>query len=252
MNFNEILNMTTFVIHLSKKCEERKNFFMENIKNAGYININIFEAVDALDITELNETLKLFNNPKIDNSLSKGQIGCLLSHLKLYKHIIDNKINITNVFEDDVMFHPKWNELAKEYYNDTPKDYDILFIGNQIYNSKSPKINKEPCFCTHAYIITLEGATKIYNLLLDFGFNSHINQKILDNTSNGLFVIDFVFYNIQKKINENKIEKIYNWYCWNATYDECEYNKLPLKGSREKNYGLVFQCETFTSSIINS
>lgn len=136
-----ILVLPSFVIHLTKKYPERKNFFLNNIKNAGYQNINIFDAVDGYDENELNETLKIFNYPLIDKSLGKGQKGCLLSHLKLYKYIIDNNIKISNIFEDDVCFHPEYNKLSYQYINYTPKDFDILFIGNQISNLKSKKIN---------------------------------------------------------------------------------------------------------------
>jgi GR25 family glycosyltransferase involved in LPS biosynthesis len=246
---DNILESPSFVIHLTKKCPERKNYFMNNIQNAGYKNINIFDAINAHDENELDEALKMFNYPKIDKSLGKGQIGCLLSHLKLYKYIIDNNIEISNIFEDDVYFHPEWNKLSIEYYNDTPKDFDIIFIGNQIYNSKAKKINKEPCFCTHAYIITLEGAKKIYNLILNFGFNIELNNELLGENYNGIFVIDFIFYKIQDRTNKNQINLLYNWYCWNGTYYECENNKLPLKGSKEKNYGLVFQSDIFDSSM---
>lgn len=247
----QIFKFPTYVIHLSKKCQERKIFFFNNIKNAGYENINIFEAVDAYDDYMMSETLKIFNYPKIDNSLSKGQIGCLLSHLKLYKYIIDNKIeNVNvNVFEDDVYFHPKWNKLSQEYYNNTPKDYDILFIGNQIHNHKSNKINSEPCYCTHAYIITLDGAKKIYDLLLNFGFDFEMNTKILGKKFDGIFVIDIIFYIIQERTNANMINSLFKWYCWNGTYYKCDDNKLPLKGLNVKNSGLVFQSEIFESSI---
>jgi GR25 family glycosyltransferase involved in LPS biosynthesis len=249
---NNILNSQTFVIHLSKKNPNRYNFFYNNIKNAGYKNINIFEGVNGSNISEVSQVLELFGNPKINNKMSGGQLGCLLSHLKLYKYIIDNKIDIANVFEDDVIFHPEWNKLSQEYYNDTPKDFDILFIGNQIYNHTSQKINKEPCFCTHAYIITLDGAKKIYDMLLNYQLNIELNEFPLNISYDGIFVIDIFFYQIQKNINEKKINPIYKWYCWNGLYYECEHNKLPLKGEKEKNSGLVFQSSDFILSTNNN
>jgi GR25 family glycosyltransferase involved in LPS biosynthesis len=248
-DFSKILNIPTFVIHLSHKSPERKDFFMNNLKKSKYNDINIFEGVNAYNLLQLKETIALFNNPKIDESLGKGQIGCLLSHIKLYKHIIDNNIQIANIFEDDIYFHPEYNKLAPEYYLNTPKDFDIIFIGNQIYNYKAPKINKESCFCTHAYIITLDGARKIYDLIISFGFNYELNEHLLEEKYNGIFVIDFIFFMSQKMMNKNKSLKLFNWYCWNGLNYQCDDNRLPLKGAKEKNCGLVFQCDNFKSTI---
>lgn len=249
-NFNDILNMPTFVIHLSNKSSERKDFFYNNLKNQKYTNIIIFEGIDVNNYTLFEEIITSFNNPKIDKSLGKGQIGCLLSHMKLYKYIIDNNILISNIFEDDIYFHPEWEKIAPEYYSNTPKDYDILFIGNQIYNYKSPKINKEPCFCTHAYILTLNGAKKIYEFILNFGLHPELNISLLGEEHEGIFVIDFIFFLSQKMMIKNKSLNFFNWYCWNELHYQCYDNKLPLKGTKEKNCGLVFQCDNFTSTIV--
>lgn len=240
-----ILNLPTFVIHLSKKNPERYNLFYNNIKNAGYKNINVFEGVDGSNLIETKQILESLGNPKINNNMGKGQLGCLLSHLKLYKHIINNDIKISNVFEDDVLFHPEWNKLSNEYYENTPNDFDILFIGNQIYDLKAHKINNEPCFCTHAYIITLEGAKKMYDMLLNYHLDIELNEMSLNIHYDGLFVIDIFLYQLQKNINSKKINEIFKWYCWNGTYYRCNKNKLPLRGEYEKKCGLVFQTSNF-------
>ena len=34
-----------------------------------------------------------------------GAIGCALSHLKIYKHVVDNNIPYALILEDDVNYH---------------------------------------------------------------------------------------------------------------------------------------------------
>jgi hypothetical protein len=247
MNFNLILSQPAFVIHISELSPERTPFFTNNIKNAGYTDMRIFKGVNLSNKNELNDTLKLFNNQILINKskgFGKGHIGCMLSHLKLYKHIIDNNISICTIFEDDVHFHPNWNILSHNYFLNTPKDFDVLFIGNQINNSiNTAKIHNKPCYTTHAYIITLNGAKNLLNSLLNWNNNNkyiHNNIQII-----GLYIIDVMIYNIQ---SNNKTKFI--WYCWNGLSHTCKYNRpLPLTGVKLRNCGLVFQSTNFKSIV---
>ena len=81
MNFINILNKPAFVIHVKELSPERSEFFTNNIKNAGYTDMRIFEGVNAKKKDELNMILNNFNNPKIHKDFSNGGVGCLFSHL---------------------------------------------------------------------------------------------------------------------------------------------------------------------------
>jgi glycosyl transferase family 25 len=253
MNFNYILNQPAFVIHIEEYSPERTEFFKKNIKEAGYNNIQIFKGVKAKYNNELYDSMKEFGNIKLHKDLSYGQIGCLFSHLKLYKHIIKNNISICTIFEDDVHFHPNWKVLSQNYYDNTPKNFDILFIGNQIDeckdNNNISKINISSNFCTHAYIITLVGAKKLLTYLINWDYYSKYTEKFVGRKLTGLFCIDIMIKNIQERMNKGKLKKNIIWYCWYGTYFQCEFNKLPLKGSHKRNTGLVFQSDDFITTI---
>jgi len=242
-----ILNKPAFVIHLKNKSPERRDFFTKNITNAGFKDMIIFEGVDASNPNILEETMKQFPKIKFDRELSKGQIGCCLSHFKVLLHIIQNNIDIATILEDDVHFHPNWNILSHRYYEHTPKNFDIIFIGNQI-NPKKPKISNSPTFCTHAYIVTLLGAKRLLRALLTWDYqNFKYYQPGWDLV--GLYNIDIMIKNIQDRIITKKIKPLFTWYCWNGTYHPCDYNRLPLRGNDNRNTGLVFQCDNFESTI---
>jgi GR25 family glycosyltransferase involved in LPS biosynthesis len=243
MEFNKYLeNSPAFVIHVAEKSPERLEICKSRVKNAGYKNIIIFDGVNLRNHQDIDNVVKLFPRcPGFHNGLSRGQIGCALSHLKILRHIVDNNIERATIFEDDVIFHPNWNILSKRYYHHTPKNYDMIYIGNQI-NINSNKINTEPAFCTHAYIVTLMGAKRLLNSIFKWDYYNY--------GLTGLEAIDIVLIEIQKRTNEKKIKKLFTWYCWNGTYHSCEYNKLSFQGLIEvRNSGLVFQDSNFTSII---
>ena len=239
-----ILNAPAFVIHL-ESLQARKDFFTKNITEAGFTDMRIFKGVDARISSELDDIKQTFGNPLVSTEPPKGSIGCMFSHFKLLKHIIDNQIPIATVFEDDVHFHPQWKELAPQYFSETPKDFDVIFIGNGLDSCRfSPnpiKITTESCFCTHAYTVTLEGATKLLNTMLHWRydlFNSIYNPS---HKIEGLYVVDIMIKHMQNLINSKRIERTFTWYCWNGTIYECKSNKIPLQGWDVTNTGLVFQ-----------
>ena len=249
-NFDIILNSPAFVIYVEALAPERKDFFSNNIINAGFTNMQIFPGVNAKDETELNDAVSLFPGIKFDNEPNLGQKGCLLSHLKVLKHIIDNKILISTIFEDDVHFHPQWKELAPKFFENTPKDFDLIFIGNKINNpERIPRISKAECFCTHAYIITLQGAYRLMNSLLNWDYKDfNIFQPGWNLV--GLYMIDVMIINMQTRMNKRVLNKKFTWYCWNGTKNPCQFNRLPLKDDMsQRNSGLVFQSGDFKSTI---
>jgi len=84
------------------------------------------------------------------------------------------------------------------------------------------------------------GARKLLNCIIRWDY---YNQGL-----SGLVTIDIILIDIQKRIREKKLRKLFTWYCWNGTYHPCEYNRLPFKSNmEERNSGLVFQDNTFTS-----
>lgn len=253
MNFDNVLNAPAFVIHLEEISPDRRHFFEENIKNAGFNDMRIFKGVNARNKKQLKTILSKYKNIKFDKNLKIGAIGCMLSHFELYLHIIENNIDLCTIFEDDVFFHPKWNELAPLFFEQTPKDFDVLFVGNKTkVISGLSEINKMPCLCTHAYVITLNGAKKMLNSLLRWNFNNKVKLSlggISARGSNELKTIDAMIYDLQIKMITKKIPPIFKWYCWNGTNYKCAYNYDFSKLIYQRNTGLAFQSENFNSTI---
>lgn len=251
---NRLLEQPAFVIHL-QRCTERKPVFMKNITNAGFKDIRIFNGVDGSIIENIRDAkLKLEKNIIFDPEVSFGAIGCALSHFLVLKHIIDNNIQFATIFEDDVWFHPDWDTLSVEYYNETPNDWDIIFIGNGLdscrnVNIITPKITTESCWCTHAYMITLEGCKKLLNSLINWDYRN-FDHCTRGKTISGLYAIDIMIKDIQNNIISKKCSQLFNWYSWDGTKYPYKLNLLPVVGNDARNTGLVFQlADVFPSTV---
>jgi len=110
--------------------------------------------------------------------LVEGEVGCLLSHLQLYRKMIDENIECACIFEDDNCFQPDMSALLKGdlllRFN-----WDLLLIGHRGRDGSFSKgaacvkaaehvlgryhIAKpvEPPYGTHAYLIRRKAAEKL-------------------------------------------------------------------------------------------
>ena len=67
IDFNSIQNnYPAFIIHVPELAPERTDYCLNNAKEAGYKIPILFKGVNGKNENEVNEALKLFNNPKYD------------------------------------------------------------------------------------------------------------------------------------------------------------------------------------------
>ena len=67
--------------------------------------------------------IKIFCDFKNVLSYKLGSLGCLLSHMKIYNHCINNDISYALILEDDILikeifYQNKVNEDVKKYIQD--------------------------------------------------------------------------------------------------------------------------------------
>lgn len=227
--WKDILQAPCFVINMDR-CKERWDASFQRIQEAGFQNIHRFRAVDAKH-DSLSDAWHIHGSPTFDKNDEEfvsfpGKQGCMLSHLHLWKKIIDENIPVAVVFEDDVCFHGQWGSLAPRYYSYTPKDFDILYVGSQIDYWIDGHIVQTPVFCTHAYIITQSGARIVYDLLL--------------RDPNGVRTIDCMLIDHMKACVFRQVQCPFQWYVWNGLKFP-EREALIDRHWAKRNTGLVFQ-----------
>ena len=137
------------------------------------------------------------------NNLSKGEIGCFISHIRCYEYMIKNNIENMLIFEDDCIFCDNFSEKLNNIYNEfkthTLQDNNIFYIGGQFEPNFFTKSNncsqisdnliKHNFYqengdvnirynldrTTHSYIITKSTALFLLNQ-----FNTNINCLAVD------------------------------------------------------------------------
>lgn len=123
--------MRKFLISLEKDQQRRALFFSQ----AGSQDFEVFNAINTMSDAE-EKLSKRFDFAhflqKYQRTVTKGEIGCSLSHLAVYHQIAeDNSLKDEDyclICEDDALFHPSFQQglealLAK------PNQADIIWLG---------------------------------------------------------------------------------------------------------------------------
>lgn len=227
--FCHVLDSPCYIINL-QRCTERWDIVYPRVKQAGFTNIQRWEAIDGREVS-LNARCK--NLPF--EECSAAAKACFLSHIQIWKHIQREGIPLATVFEDDVLFHPLWNFLAHPFYKLTPKDFDILYFGSEFHPAwmathfpgyKVNGVDQIPVFCTHAYTITYVGACKLLELV------EHASS---------VFQIDLFLWTHMKNHLLYKEPKPFQWYSWQGIDYPCKELDAMHPRWQQKNTGLVFQ-----------
>ena len=193
--------MKIYVINLKRRVDRLEKF----IKNCplSISNIEVIYGYDGSNSNNENDEEKeIFNTLK----MSKGANGVFISHLRIYKDIIENNYEHALIFEDDALFCDnfieKFNTVCKEFLE--LKNNDVLYIGGRFDpnfrmqennytkisdNIVTHKINnniwipREHDRTCHAYIIS----NKCAKLLLDKFFFENKNICPIDHWMINIF-----------------------------------------------------------------
>jgi GR25 family glycosyltransferase involved in LPS biosynthesis len=174
-----------YVINL-KKNQDRLEKFMENAKKAN-VDVERFDAVYGKELSKDHpDILKYFVK---DHGLNPGQIGCALSHVKIWEDAIKNNYNNILVFEDDAIIPEDFWDRFNEAYNELPKDWDFSYLAlnwayvRKISNNISKVIYKEGLYNlgTHAMIVNINKIAKLLNIKINVPIDVFIknNNKVL-------------------------------------------------------------------------
>jgi glycosyl transferase family 25 len=137
------------------------------------LNYEIISAVDGMklsaeDLAKYSESAAI---QAIGKPLVKTQIGCSLSHLKLYERMVEQGIFECLILEDDIYLGDMFRQIL-ENRNRLPEDWDLVNLctnakqepfGHFIADIYRCSNHLELANRTSAYLITLNGARKLLN-----------------------------------------------------------------------------------------
>lgn len=117
-----------YVINLKRR-PDRLQYFYDNYpfdKN----NVEVVYGFDGKNVEQENkDEVNIFN--KLSRSLMSGEKGCFISHLRIYKDIVDKNIPFAVVMEDDGIFCENFKEKINQVVNEMPNDCQILYFGGR-------------------------------------------------------------------------------------------------------------------------
>ncbi len=200
-------NIPIFIISLKKDIAKKKH--MQELCDKHNLHPRFIDAVDGkllshIDIDKIYSRKKALDN--IKRELTKGEIGCALSHKKIYGQIIKDGVEHAIILEDDIIFDKGFMGFLNKR-NNIPEDCDLLLLGHHPAESrdtpsrfsywyKHPLLKhqiirrpSEPCYGTYGYYLTKQGAKKLLahlskvTLPIDFltGNSNIVNLYIMQN-----------------------------------------------------------------------
>jgi glycosyl transferase, family 25 len=161
--------MQIHIINLARR-EDRRIKLIEELERHNITDYVFVDAVDGNTI-DVNEMLSYGHSP-----LKKGEYGCYLSHLNIYKSILESSEDLHLILEDDIYFVKNFkNKLRKKLAKIEHVNWDIFYLGiNDLQQKIKGKFisSIEGIYCpekilwgTHAYLIKKDTVSKIMDSL---------------------------------------------------------------------------------------
>jgi glycosyl transferase family 25 len=165
------LDIPIFVINLERN-QERRVFMTRYLASIG-LDARVFPATDGrtLDLIELERAgvyIDSIARERFSRSLSPAEIGCALSHLRLYQTLIDEGVGEAVVLEDDAMLSHDFPAQLATLRGELPPDWDLvqLFCSCRDGDRVGPHVIRflsRSCMpaASAGYLLRLSGAIKL-------------------------------------------------------------------------------------------
>ena len=163
--------MKTVVINLEGRKDRLEVFKKNNLK---YISYERIEAVNGYDIDYKKLTEDGYDtdhnwiDPILKTTITKGEVGCFLSHYKLWQRCIESNEPYL-ILEDDAIVTDKFS-YDELYRLIRLEEYNFIYLGwrEMDEDTEKPIINEKYVvpiypYWTLAYVVTPEAAKRLVN-----------------------------------------------------------------------------------------
>lgn len=156
-----------------------------------------------------------------------------VAHFNAYKYILMNKLDFALILEDNIVFHKDWDLLAPKYFEVTPPDYYLCYVGHHCGCGINAHVIRAPTFSMQSIIVTSEGA----QYLLDKLLYHPKGVRTLDCMINDAMTESLVN---QQPGTDGISNDFCNWYAWNAEMFQ-DTDAIKFNEFIEKDKGLIFR-----------
>lgn len=158
---------TTYIINLKDNID-RRDAMEKQLENAN-LNYQFIEAVKGSDLTDEQIKSKVLNYP--DCLLTKGEIGCALSHINIYQKMVDENIEYALILEDDAIVPKNLEKTINEIIQqDIKHNKNVYLLSEVISYIENKKLHSNIYSAYHAcgahgYLINLKAAKNLLSVL---------------------------------------------------------------------------------------
>ncbi|KAF3821041.1 hypothetical protein GH733_011194 [Mirounga leonina] len=171
LGFDEV-----FVISLARRPDRRERMLSSlwEMEISGRV-------VDAVDGRTLNasimrslgvDLLPGYQDPYSGRTLTKGEVGCFLSHYSIWEEVVARGLAQVLVFEDDVRFESNFRGRLEQLMEEVEAEklpWDLIYLGRkQVNPEEEAAVDGLPhlvvagySYWTLAYVLSLAGARKL-------------------------------------------------------------------------------------------
>ncbi|XP_022615353.1 procollagen galactosyltransferase 2-like [Seriola dumerili] len=172
IGFDEIL-----LINLKRRLDRRTRM-LKTMSSLG-LHATLTDAVDgkALNTSQLQalgiEMMPGYKDPYSGRVLTRGEIGCFLSHHSIWTQVIERGLQKVLVLEDDVRFEPRFKRRLQAIMDDINKtqlDWDLIYVGRKRMQVQQPEqsvegvnnlVEADYSYWTLGYALSQQGARKL-------------------------------------------------------------------------------------------
>uniref|UniRef100_A0A8C2ILD8 procollagen galactosyltransferase n=1 Tax=Cyprinus carpio TaxID=7962 RepID=A0A8C2ILD8_CYPCA len=172
MDFDEV-----FMINLKRRADRRER--MLRALREQEIDCKIIAAVDgkAMNVSEIHamgiHMLPSYSDPYHGRPLTRGELGCFLSHYNIWKEIVDRGLKTSLVLEDDLRFEIFFKRRLQNLMSEVESeglDWDLIYIGRKRMQVDRPEkavpnirnlVEADYSYWTLGYMMSLQGAKKL-------------------------------------------------------------------------------------------
>ncbi|ETE70994.1 Procollagen galactosyltransferase 1, partial [Ophiophagus hannah] len=172
MGFDEV-----FMINLKRRTDRRERMLKTLYEQE--IDCKIVDAVDgkAMNKSQVDamgiKMLPGYKDPYHGRPLTKGELGCFLSHYNIWKEVVERGLEKSVVFEDDLRFEIFFKRRMMNLMFDLEEeglDWDLIYIGRKRMQVEHPEkavpnirnlVEADYSYWTLGYVISLQGAKKL-------------------------------------------------------------------------------------------
>jgi len=154
----------TFIIHMDH--ETQKRTLLEEQLRREQVPYEFVSAVDGQndDLSRYTfSVLSSWSEPYTRKTLTKGEIGCALSHYRLWERIVHEQLPYTLILEDDAVLCDDFLAKSAEALS---FPYDLMYLGRKPLGKDeiavtATTVRARYSYGTHAYVLSYEGAQKL-------------------------------------------------------------------------------------------